>query len=163
MNVLKRIRRLWQSNYGPRPNRAAPRRSHRRSLCLEPLEDRLVLSTGLPYLLKDINPSLSPATGWFRDGCCRSGAGDVGLHLVCARMTHEFLEFSLEAGNDLVTPNEDAEFPGLEPGDQWCICVERWREALEAGVAPPVVLAATHISTLEFVSLEDLQAHAAEE
>jgi uncharacterized protein (DUF2237 family) len=107
--------------------------------------------------------SLSPATGWFRDGCCRSGAGDEGLHLLCARVTHEFLEFELERGNDLVTPNEDFDFPGLEPGDQWCVCVERWKEALAAGVACPVVLAATHISTLEFVSLEDLQAHAADD
>jgi len=107
--------------------------------------------------------SLSPVTGWFRDGCCRSGAGDTGLHLVCARVTREFLDFEFEHGNDLVTPNETFDFPGLEPGDQWCVCVERWKEALAAGVACPVVLAATHISTLEFVSLEDLQAHAAED
>uniref|UniRef100_A0A7C4LJT6 DUF2237 domain-containing protein n=1 Tax=Schlesneria paludicola TaxID=360056 RepID=A0A7C4LJT6_9PLAN len=105
--------------------------------------------------------SLNPRTGWFRDGCCRSGPGDVGLHLVCARVTREFLDFQLERGNDLVTPNEDFDFPGLVPGDQWCVCVERWKEALEAGVACPVVLAATHISVLEFVSLEELLAHAA--
>lgn len=107
--------------------------------------------------------SLSPVTGWFRDGCCRSGAGDVGLHLVCARVTREFLDFELERGNDLITPREEFDFPGLEPGDQWCVCVERWKEALAADVACPVVLAATHISALEFVSLEDLQAHAAED
>lgn len=107
--------------------------------------------------------SVSPMTGWFRDGCCRNGAGDSGLHLVCARMTREFLEFSRLAGNDLSTPQPQWEFPGLEPGDQWCLCVERWKEALEAGVAPPVALEATHISTLEFVSLEDLEAHAAED
>lgn len=106
--------------------------------------------------------SLSPATGWFRDGCCRSGAGDVGLHLLCARMTEEFLEFSRDHGNDLSTPNPEWDFPGLVPGDQWCLCIERWKEALAAGVAPPVVLAATHISTLEFVSLEELQEHAAD-
>jgi len=107
--------------------------------------------------------SLSPATGWFRDGCCRSGPGDDGLHLVCARVTREFLEFERDQGNDLITPNEDWDFPGLEPGDQWCVCVERWKAALAEGVACPVVLAATHISTLEFVSLEDLEAHAADE
>lgn len=107
--------------------------------------------------------SLSPATGWFRDGCCRSGAGDIGLHLVCARVTAEFLEFSKERGNDLSTPNPEWDFPGLMPGDQWCLCVERWKEALDAGVAPPVVLAATHISTLEFVSLEELETHAVDE
>jgi len=106
--------------------------------------------------------SLSPATGWFRDGCCRSGAGDVGLHLVCARVTAEFLTFSKARGNDLSTPNPEWDFPGLVPGDQWCLCVERWKEALEAGVAPPLVLAATHISTLEFVSLEELQQYAAD-
>uniref|UniRef100_A0A7C2JW45 DUF2237 domain-containing protein n=1 Tax=Schlesneria paludicola TaxID=360056 RepID=A0A7C2JW45_9PLAN len=105
--------------------------------------------------------SLSPVTGWFRDGCCNTGGGDAGLHLVCARMTREFLDFSLERGNDLITPNPEWDFPGLEPGDQWCICVERWKEALAARVACPVVLEATHISTLEFVTLEELQAHAA--
>lgn len=106
--------------------------------------------------------SMSPVTGWFRDGCCRSGSGDVGLHLVCARVTADFLEFSKERGNDLSTPNPEWDFPGLVPGDQWCLCVERWKEALEAGVAPPIVLAATHISTLEFVSLEELQQYAAD-
>ena len=77
-------------------------------------------------------------------------------------MTREFLEFSKARGNDLSTPNPEWDFPGLEPGDQWCLCVERWKEALEAGVAPPVVLEATHISTLEFATLEELEAHAAE-
>jgi uncharacterized protein len=106
------------------------------------------------------NCSLSPTTGWYRDGCCRTGPGDVGLHLVCARVTEEFLEFSKSRGNDLSTPNPEWDFPGLEPGDQWCLCVQRWKEALAAGVAPPVVLAATHISTLEFVSLEELEEYA---
>jgi uncharacterized protein (DUF2237 family) len=105
--------------------------------------------------------SLSPRTGWYRDGCCNTGAGDVGMHLVCARVTDEFLEFSVQAGNDLVTPNPEWDFPGLQPGDQWCVCVERWKQALEAGAACPVVLEATHISTLEFVTLEELQEHAA--
>jgi uncharacterized protein len=107
--------------------------------------------------------SLSPMTGWYRDGCCNTGAGDTGMHLVCTRVTAEFLTFSKEHGNDLSTPHPEWQFPGLEPGDQWCVCVERWKEAHAAGVAPPVVLDATHISTLEFVNLEDLEAHAAEE
>jgi uncharacterized protein len=104
--------------------------------------------------------SLDPMTGFFRDGCCRSGADDLGLHLVCAEVTEDFLEFSRSRGNDLVTPVPEFHFPGLKPGDRWCLCVLRWREALEAGVAPNVVLEATHISTLEFVDLEDLQDHA---
>jgi uncharacterized protein (DUF2237 family) len=102
----------------------------------------------------------SPLTGFFRDGCCRTGPGDVGLHLVCAEMTEEFLEFSAARGNDLITPSPMMDFPGLKPGDRWCLCVERWKEALQEGIAPPVFLAATHISTLEFVQLDDLQAHA---
>ncbi len=106
--------------------------------------------------------SLSPTTGFFRDGCCRTGKDDVGLHLVCARMTDEFLTFSQEHGNDLSTPVPEWDFPGLQAGDQWCVCVERWKQAYEAGVVAPVVLAATHISTLEFVSLEELAEHAAE-
>lgn len=107
--------------------------------------------------------SMSPITGFFRDGCCRNGPGDVGLHLVCTRVTEEFLQFSAAQGNDLSTPRPEWDFPGLQPGDQWCVCVERWKEAMEAGYAAPVVLAATHISTLEFVSLEELQQHAAED
>jgi uncharacterized protein (DUF2237 family) len=104
-----------------------------------------------------------PPTGFHRDGYCRTGPGDRGLHTVCARMTPEFLEFSVRRGNDLVTPVPEWDFPGLEPGDRWCLCVTRWQEALEAGVAPPVVLAATHISALEFVDLEALKAHAEED
>jgi hypothetical protein len=104
--------------------------------------------------------SVDPMTGFFRDGCCRSGAEDLGLHLVCAQVTDNFLEFSKRRGNDLITPVPEFHFPGLKAGDRWCLCVLRWREALEAGVAPPVVLEATHVSTLEFVDLEDLQAHA---
>lgn len=109
----------------------------------------------------DLQPcGFDPLTGFYRDGCCRTGADDVGLHLVCARMTQDFLEFSQSRGNDLITPVPEWDFPGLKPGDQWCLCVQRWKEALEAGYAPSVVLEATHISTLEFVSLEDLEAHA---
>ncbi|WP_152049274.1 DUF2237 family protein [Tautonia marina] len=104
--------------------------------------------------------SLDPVTGFFRDGCCHTGADDIGLHLVCAEMTGEFLEFSRRRGNDLSTPMPQYGFPGLKPGDRWCLCVERWKEALEAGMAPSVVLEATHISALEFVSIEELKAHA---
>lgn len=103
---------------------------------------------------------MSPRTGFYRDGCCRRGAQDEGLHLVCAQMTREFLEFSQARGNDLLTPVPEFNFPGLWPGDRWCLCVLRWKEAKEAGVAPPVVLAATHISTLEFVTLEELKKYA---
>ena len=99
-----------------------------------------------------------PLTGFYRDGYCRTGPGDFGLHTVCAQMTNEFLEFSYARGNDLVTPQPG--FPGLKEGDRWCLCVTRWHEALEAGVAPPVDLHATHASALEFVTLEELQAHA---
>lgn len=100
----------------------------------------------------------NPLTGFYRTGYCDTGMEDAGLHIVCARMTEEFLEFSKERGNDLSTSSPG--FSGLKPGDQWCLCVMRWREALEANVAPPVVLEATHMSTLEFVSLSELNRHA---
>lgn len=102
---------------------------------------------------------MKPLTGFYRDGFCRTGPGDVGLHTVCVEVTEEFLEFSAERGNDLSTPVPEYEFPGLEPGDRWCLCVTRWQEALDAGVAPRVVLEACHISALEFVLLEELRAH----
>jgi uncharacterized protein (DUF2237 family) len=109
----------------------------------------------------DMEPcSVDPMTGFYRDGCCRTGVDDIGLHLVCIEATDDFLRFSKSRGNDLSTPNEMYQFPGLVSGDRWCLCVERWKEALEAGTAPAVVLGATHISALEFVDLEDLQAHA---
>jgi uncharacterized protein (DUF2237 family) len=101
--------------------------------------------------------SFDPLTGWYRDGCCNTGAGDVGLHTVCARMTDEFLSFSRFAGNDLSTPHPEYGFPGLKEGDQWCLCVERWLEAYEAGVAPQVDLEATHLSALEFIDLAVLK------
>ena len=104
--------------------------------------------------------SKSPLTGFYRDGCCNTGADDVGLHLVCAKVTDEFLEFSKNRGNDLSTPNPAFGFPGLKDGDRWCLCVERWKEAWHAGVAPNVILMATHISALEFVDLEVLQQYA---
>jgi hypothetical protein len=104
---------------------------------------------------------LSPRTGFHRDGYCHTGPHDLGSHTVCARMTAEFLEFSRRRGNDLVTPRAEFDFPGLNPGDRWCLCVSRWKEAFDAGVAPPVFLAATHERALEIVTLEQLQAHAA--
>lgn len=101
-----------------------------------------------------------PRTGFYRTGCCETGPQDVGRHVVCARVTAEFLEFSLACGNDLSTPRPELGFEGLRPGDRWCLCAQRWQEALEAGVAPPVVLAATHESALEVVRREDLLEHA---
>ena len=103
----------------------------------------------------------SPLTGFYRDGLCRTGPDDHGLHTVCAVLTAEFLAFSRSRGNDLVTPRPELRFPGLRPGDKWCLCVQRWKEALLAGLAPPVVLEATHASALEWVDLEELRAHAA--
>lgn len=115
---------------------------------------RNVLGTELQDCSRD------PLTGFFRDGCCNTGAQDRGVHVVCARMTAEFLEFSRRVGNDLSTPSPAMAFPGLRPGDRWCLCAARWRQALDAGVAPPVVLEATHVSALEFADLRDLKAHA---
>jgi uncharacterized protein len=101
-----------------------------------------------------------PLTGFYRDGFCRTGADDKGLHTVCAEVTEEFLKFSKRMGNDLTTPRPEYDFPGLKPGDKWCLCVQRWQEALEAGVAPRVHLKATHLSATEWVNIQDLQAHA---
>ena len=102
-----------------------------------------------------------PLTGFYRDGCCNTGEHDLGLHLVCCRVTATFLAHQREVGNDLSTPRPEYGFPGLRPGDQWCVCVQRWQQSLEAGMACPVVLEATHMAAVEFVDLEDLQAHAA--
>ena len=101
-----------------------------------------------------------PKTGFFRDGCCNTSPEDLGVHTVCVVMTAEFLEYSKAQGNDLTTPYPQAGFPGLKPGDRWCLCAPRWREALEAGRAPQVVLAATHEGSLEFASLDDFKKHA---
>ena len=100
--------------------------------------------------------SEDPMTGFFRDGCCNTSPEDLGQHVVCVRVTAGFLEFSRSRGNDLSTPNLEFGFPGLKPGDQWCLCAERWQEALEFGAAPPVHLEATHILALEFIDLADL-------
>jgi uncharacterized protein (DUF2237 family) len=102
----------------------------------------------------------SPMTGFYRTGSCHTGPDDLGLHVVCAKMTREFLDFSVYRGNDLVTPHPEAGFPGLKPGDKWCLCAARWKEALDAGRAPPVVLAGTHETALQVVSLDALKRHA---
>ncbi len=102
----------------------------------------------------------SPMTGFYRDGFCNTGAGDMGAHVVCAQMTAEFLAFSKAQGNDLTTPMPAYEFPGLKPGDCWCLCASRWKEALDAGMAPPVVLAATHAAALEYANLDELKQYA---
>jgi len=101
--------------------------------------------------------STAPMTGFFRNGCCDTSAQDVGSHTVCAVMTADFLAFSRAAGNDLSTPHPEFGFPGLKPGDRWCLCAPRWQEALEAGRAPLVVLAATHEGALRYCDLADLQ------
>jgi uncharacterized protein len=102
----------------------------------------------------------SPMTGFYRDGLCSTGAGDVGIHVVCAQMTAEFLAFSKAQGNDLTTPMPIYQFPGLKPGDCWCLCASRWKEALDAGMAPPVVLEATHAAAIEYATLNELKQHA---
>ncbi|MEA5617286.1 DUF2237 domain-containing protein [Cronbergia sp. UHCC 0137] len=101
-----------------------------------------------------------PMTGYYRDGFCHTGGQDFGMHVVCAQVTAEFLEFTKLQGNDLSTPRPEFNFPGLRPGDSWCLCAARWQEALDAGVAPPVILEATHARALEACSLEDLKKHA---
>jgi uncharacterized protein (DUF2237 family) len=105
--------------------------------------------------------SMRPLTGFFRDGCCNTGPSDAGSHTVCAVMTLEFLEFSRRAGNDLLTPRPEFGFPGLKQGDRWCVCAARWLEAFEIGLAPPVVLEATHERALEVLDLPELKAYAA--
>ncbi len=102
----------------------------------------------------------SPVTGFYRDGKCNTGGGDFGAHIVCAEVTEAFLAFTQSQGNDLSTPMPMFDFPGLKPGDRWCLCAARWQEALAAGVAPPVVLSATHAMALEHVSLDELKHHA---
>jgi len=104
--------------------------------------------------------SFSPLTGYFRDGCCNTDEADRGTHVVCAKVTAEFLAYSASRGNDLSTPRPEYRFAGLQPGDRWCLCAVRWKEALAAGKAPPVILRATHAKALELVTLAQLQQHA---
>ena len=104
--------------------------------------------------------SMDPLTGFFRNGCCETGPEDLGTHTVCAVVTAEFLEFSRARGNDLITPRPEYQFPGLKPGDKWCLCVMRWVEAKKAGVAPFVMLEATNEASLHYVTLDELVAHA---
>ena len=106
--------------------------------------------------------STDPLTGWFRDGCCETQSADRGRHIVCAVVTDDFLAFSKARGNDLSTPRPEYRFPGLKDGDRWCLCLDRWREAQAAGVAPKVVLEATHQIALERVPLETFRRHAVE-
>ncbi len=101
--------------------------------------------------------SLDPMTGYYRNGCCDTGSEDKGVHIVCAIMTAEFLAFSRERGNDLTMPIEMFDFPGLKPGDRWCLCADRWREAKDAGCAPDIVLEATHARMLEWATLDELR------
>jgi uncharacterized protein (DUF2237 family) len=107
-----------------------------------------------------VSCSFDPMTGYYRTGCCENHGDDPGVHVICCRVTEDFLEFSKEAGNDLSTPMPQYGFAGLSEGDQWCVCAPRWGEAFEAGRACPVVLEGTHVSALEFVNLDDLKAHA---
>lgn len=101
-----------------------------------------------------------PMTGFYRDGCCNTGSQDVGLHTVCAQMTEEFLAYTQAKGNDLSTPRPELGFPGLRPGDRWCLCAARWKEARDDGFAPPIFLSSTHERTLDVVTLEELSPHA---
>ncbi len=104
--------------------------------------------------------SMDPLTGYYRTGCCENHGDDPGMHVVCCKVTDEFLEFSKQMGNDLSTPMPQYGFAGLRDGDQWCVCAARWAEALEAGCACPVVLESTHVSALEYIDLDDLKSHA---
>ena len=104
--------------------------------------------------------SFDPLTGFYRDGCCHTDANDAGSHVICAKLTVGFLNHQMELGNDLITPRPEQRFRGLHPGDRWCVCALRWREALAAGHAPVVVLECTHERALEVVPLDVLQAHA---
>jgi uncharacterized protein (DUF2237 family) len=104
--------------------------------------------------------SQDPVTGFYRNGCCDTGEDDAGKHTICVVMTREFLDFTTSQGNDLITPAPWANFPGLKPGDRWCVCIDRWHAAMLAGKAAPVVLEATHVNVLETVDMEDLLRHA---
>jgi uncharacterized protein (DUF2237 family) len=125
----------------------------------------IVVSETRPAVLNVLGTPLEsccsePRTGFYRDGFCHTGPLDNGSHTVCACVSAQFLEFSKRNGNDLSTPRPEFDFPGLKPGDKWCLCVSRWEEAFIAGVAPPVVLESTHQRALEVVDLAELKAHA---
>jgi uncharacterized protein (DUF2237 family) len=125
------------------------------------MRDRREAQAALNVLGEPLAPcSLDPVTGFYRDGCCNTDYDDTGIHTVCVRVTARFLAFSRQRGNDLSTPMPEFGFPGLKPGDQWCLCAGRWKEALDADAAPSVVLAATHEETLAIVALDDLKRHA---
>jgi hypothetical protein len=120
----------------------------------------MIINQGKNVLGTKLKPCcMDPLTGFYRDGFCNTGSDDHGLHIVCIVATKEFLEFSKARGNDLSTPVEEWGFPGLKPGDKWCLCALRWKEAYEAGMAPQVDLEATHISALEHLDLAALKAH----
>lgn len=120
------------------------------------------MATDLNVLGTPLQPcSLDPLTGWFRDGCCRGDPADRGMHHVCVVMTEEFLGFSSMRGNDLTTPQPEFAFPGLKPGDRWCLCAQRWKEAWLAGAAPQVVLESTSLNALGVVTLDELREYAA--
>ncbi|MFO1143363.1 MAG: DUF2237 domain-containing protein [Amaricoccus sp.] len=122
---------------------------------------RTELEESVNVLGEPLKPcSFDPVTGFFRDGCCNTGPQDRGRHTVCVRVTAEFLDFSRRRGNDLSTPRPEFGFPGLNPGDRWCLCADRWSEALAAGIAPKVILASTHRSVLDSIPLAVLQAYA---
>ena len=104
--------------------------------------------------------SYDPLTGFFRDGCCNTREDDVDTHVICVKLTAEFLSYSKKRGNDLSTPRPEYRFRGLRPGDRWCLCATRWVQAFDAGVAPPVVLEATHERALDHVTVDALHAHA---
>ena len=165
--VCRRSRCRARGGLGDSRRLGRARRPHRRPADADddavPARSLARDRVGVNVLGGELEPcSVDPVTGYFRDGYCHTAGSDLGFHVVCAVMTEEFLEFSVAAGNDLVTPQPQWMFPGLRPGDRWCVVAARWQEALEAGVAPPVVLEATHASALEFVSLSDLEAHAFE-
>jgi uncharacterized protein len=135
-------------------SRMSPRKPTETDLSPAPASNEVGLSVfGRPLQ----SCSERPKTGFFRDGCCNTGPEDVGAHVVCVRVTAEFLAFSRERGNDLSTPVPQAGFPGLKPGDRWCLCAARWKEAFEAGCAPQVYLASTHERVLDYVSFDQLK------
>ena len=126
------------------------------------LTDARAVFPSFNVLGEELQPcSTDPLTGWFRDGCCNTDRNDTGLHTVCCLVTDEFLEFARQQGNDLITPVPEFNFPGLKPGDRWCVCAQTWQDATEAGVACPIVLGATHEETLQIVSLEILEQYTA--